>query len=175
MTSSWFTVHSTLLRAGTDWYVTWHFGVIKWKLFSLHWSLWGESIARKPVDSPHKCQWRDDFFDLHLNKWFETPSRSLWGRCNDFTRILQGYFIGKGTFLWLFQGQWGNFDEYGLMHSWTCTVEYTTFSLCVDLITTTKQRTTILCTYIYAVWLPCITAEATYKAAIRMGHTDATI
>ena len=51
-------------------------------------------IHRSPVNSPHKGQWRGDFFiffDLRLNKrlnkpprrrWFETPSCSFWRHCN---------------------------------------------------------------------------------------------
>ena len=52
-------------------------------------------IQRWPVNSPHKGQWRGAlmfFFDLRLNKrlskqsqgwWCETPSCSLWRRCNE--------------------------------------------------------------------------------------------
>ena len=52
------------------------------------------------VDSPHKGQWRRDFFvffDLCQNKrlskqlscqWFEMLSRSLWCHCNDKTFLL---------------------------------------------------------------------------------------
>ena len=49
-------------------------------------------IHRSPANSPHKGQWLWSFFDLHpytnclVNKsrrrWFETPSHSLWCRCN---------------------------------------------------------------------------------------------
>ena len=44
-----------------------------------------------PVNSPHKGQWHDVFFDLSPNKrlskqwwgwWFETPSSPLWRHCN---------------------------------------------------------------------------------------------
>ena len=48
--------------------------------------------GRRPVDFPHKGQWRGAvFWDLRLNKrlskqlrhrWFDTPSRALWRHCN---------------------------------------------------------------------------------------------
>ena len=64
-----------------------------------------EGNHRSTVDSPHKgLVTRYIFFDVSLNKrlnkqarrrWFETPSRSLWRRCNDNLRNLQ---IGDHTF-----------------------------------------------------------------------------
>ena len=56
--------------------------------------LWGESIGR-PVTRSF-----DVFFDLHLNerfskqskdRWFETPSRSLWRHCNDHIIFHKGH------------------------------------------------------------------------------------
>ena len=70
-----------------------HCDAIKWKHFPRYWSL-VRGIHRSPVNSPHKGQWRGALiFSLicALNKrlskqsrgwWFETPSRSLWRRCN---------------------------------------------------------------------------------------------
>ena len=57
----------------------------------------GGGIHQSPVNSPHTDQWCGAlmfYFDLRLNKrlskqswgwWFETPSRSLWRRCNGYT------------------------------------------------------------------------------------------
>ena len=70
-----------------------HDDVIKWKHFPRCWPFVqgnspvpGEFPAQRPVTRSF-----DVFFDLRLNKrlskehrrrWFETPSRSLWGHCN---------------------------------------------------------------------------------------------
>ena len=71
-----------------------HDDVIKWKHFprywpfvrGTHWSL---------VDSPHKgqqrgtlmfsliCAWKKELSKHSRRRWFETPSRSLWRRCNE--------------------------------------------------------------------------------------------
>ena len=60
--------------------------------YPLHWPF-VRGIHRTPVDSPHKGHWRGASCFLwstpeqRLSKqswrrWFETPSRSLWGHCN---------------------------------------------------------------------------------------------
>ena len=70
-----------------------HDDVIKLKHFPLYWPFYernslvtGEFSSQRPVTRSF-----DVFFDLRLNKqlskrswgwWFETPSRSLWRRCN---------------------------------------------------------------------------------------------
>ena len=63
--------------------------VIKWKHFPLYWSfvrVTGGCPSQRPVTRSF-----DVFFDLRLNiglrkhsirRWFETPSCSLWRRCN---------------------------------------------------------------------------------------------
>ena len=85
-----------------------HDDVIKWKHFPRYWPF-VRGIHRSPANSPHTGQWCGAlafsliyawinggvFFDLRLNKrlrkqswgwWFEMPSRSLWGHCNDHFR-----------------------------------------------------------------------------------------
>ena len=70
-----------------------HDDVIKWKYFARYRPSVAR-VARWPVESPRKGQWRQsfgDFFDLRLNKqlskplrrwWCEKPSHSLWRNCN---------------------------------------------------------------------------------------------
>ena len=72
--------------------------VIKWNHFPRYWSF-VRVIHRSPVNSPHKGQWcRALVFDLRMNKrlskqswgwWFETPSRSLWRHCNEFSPLCE--------------------------------------------------------------------------------------
>ena len=74
-----------------------HFDVVKFKHFPCY-CPFVRGTHRRPVDSPHKGQWRGalvfsyDFFDVRLNKglskqsrrrWFKTPSRSIWHQCNE--------------------------------------------------------------------------------------------
>ena len=78
----------------------------------------GEFPAQRPVTHSF-----DVFFDLHLNRrlskqwwgwWFETPSRSLWRRCNVNARLKGGsnklcsdygpYFIIWEKLLWDLEG-----------------------------------------------------------------------
>ena len=67
-----------------------HDNIIEWKHFP-RCCPFERGIQRCPVDSPHKRQSFDVFFDRRLDKWlskqsrcrwFETPSRSLWRHCN---------------------------------------------------------------------------------------------
>ena len=73
-----------------------HDDVIKWKTFSALLTLCA-GIHRWPVNSPHKGQWRGALMlslicalNKRLSKqsrswWFETPVRSSWRHCNEFT------------------------------------------------------------------------------------------
>ena len=86
----------SLCKAVWFWFVyflVWHDDVIKWKHFPRYWPF-VRGISRSPVNSRHKGQWRGALmFSMicALNKrlskqsrswWFETPSHSLWRRCN---------------------------------------------------------------------------------------------
>ena len=62
-------------------------------IFHVTGPLWGKPPVTGGFPSQKLVTWSFDvFFDLHLNKqmskywwgwWFETPSRSLWGHCNE--------------------------------------------------------------------------------------------
>ena len=73
------------------WSETYHDDVIKWKHFLVTGPLWWESTGGFPSRRPATRSF-DVLYDLQLSKWlskqsrrrwFETPSRSLWGHCND--------------------------------------------------------------------------------------------
>ena len=84
---------SQSLWGNPEGFICTHDDVIKWKHFPRYWPF-VRGIHRCPVNSPHKGQWRGALMlsvicalnkRLSKQSWgwrCETPSRSLWRRCN---------------------------------------------------------------------------------------------
>ena len=108
-----------------------HDDVIKWKYFPRYWPLCGEFTGDRWILRTNG-QWRGALvFSLtcasnkRLSKqswgwWFETPSRSLWWRCNDWlTSITAG--IRNQTFMYQITYPFPNFNgETVEVWEWTC-------------------------------------------------------
>ena len=112
---------------GSIWQYIDHDDVIKWKHFPRYWSF-VRGIHRSPVNSPHKGQWRDAFFDLRPNKrlskqswgwWFETSSRWLWCHCNVIVSVMAGHRKDKTQLIkicvtmpqWISPPEWTHFGS----------------------------------------------------------------